>query len=50
MKIKSEILEFIHLDKGYCLLSGKNVQIIFEIFQMLDIHHTQNINGMVCYC
>lgn len=45
MKITSQLLECIHPDKTTCLLSGKNVKIVLELFNLLDIHDQGELNG-----
>ena len=45
MKITSKILQHIHLDKTYSLLSGKNVLVLLELFRLLDIHDKMQLNG-----
>ena len=45
MKVTSKILSCIHPDKTTCLLSGKNVKILLEIFKILDIHNKGGLNG-----
>ena len=45
MKISSRLLQYIHLDKTYSLLSGKNVRLLLEMFKMLDIHDKMELNG-----
>ena len=45
MKIKQGILHFLHLDKTYSMLSGKNVFILQEYFKLLDVHNEESING-----
>ena len=45
MKVTSKLLQCIHPDKTTCLLSGKNIKIILELFNMLDIHEQGELNG-----
>lgn len=45
MKVTSKLLECVHPDKTTCLLSGKNVKIILELFNLLDIHDQGELNG-----
>jgi len=49
MKIKkgaSKLIHYFHLDVKYCLLTGKMVKILYEFFQLLDIHNCNALNGM----
>jgi len=45
MKVDCEILEHMHLDPGYALLSAQNCIICLEMFKMLDIHQGETLNG-----
>ncbi|XP_071792852.1 EF-hand calcium-binding domain-containing protein 9-like [Asterias amurensis] len=49
MKIKQGILHFLHLDKTYSMLSGKNVFILQEYFKLLDVHNEESINDIQFY-
>ena len=49
MKIKSEVLRYIHLDKNYSLLSGKSVRVMYEYFNLLEIHQGQGLNDVQFY-
>ena len=45
MRVKSEILRNMHLDRSYCLLPVKNVKILLEIFRVLDIRENGALDG-----
>ena len=45
MRIKPGILDHLHLDKTYSLLSGVQVRLLYEVFQLLDIHESGDLNG-----
>ncbi|XP_071946780.1 EF-hand calcium-binding domain-containing protein 9-like [Antedon mediterranea] len=49
MKIKSSILQYLHLDKTYCFLTAKNVKIVLEYFKLLDVHDQMAINDIQFY-
>ena len=46
MKIESKLLQFVHLDKNYSLLSGRNLKVIYDFFTLLDIHEEQALNDV----
>ncbi|XP_074644053.1 EF-hand calcium-binding domain-containing protein 9-like [Tubulanus polymorphus] len=46
MKVTSALLQNLHLDKSYSLLTAKNIQILMKMFNLLDIHHTQSMNDV----
>lgn len=48
MKIKSGILQYLHLDQTYSMLAGKNVKILYEYFKLLDVHEENSLNGRSC--
>lgn len=45
MKIKSGVLQMLHLDQTYSMLAGKNVKILYEYFKLLDVHEENSLNG-----
>lgn len=45
MKIKSGILQLLHLDQTYSMLAGKNVKILYEYFKLMDVHDDNSLNG-----
>ncbi|XP_067952188.1 EF-hand calcium-binding domain-containing protein 9-like [Watersipora subatra] len=49
MKVTSKLLQCVHPDKTTCLLSGKNVKIILELFNLLDIHEQGELNDILFY-
>ena len=49
MKVKSKILNFMHLDREYSLLSGRNACIVYTYFSLLDIHRTGALNDVQFY-
>lgn len=49
MKIESKILECMHLDPGYAVLSVHNVITCLEYFKILDVHFNDSINGKSRY-
>ncbi|XP_013394434.1 EF-hand calcium-binding domain-containing protein 9-like [Lingula anatina] len=49
MKVRSHVLQHLHLDKSYSLLTGRNVKIILEIFKLLDIHGKMCLNDIQFY-
>ncbi|XP_038065472.1 EF-hand calcium-binding domain-containing protein 9-like [Patiria miniata] len=49
MKIKTGILQCMHLDKTYSMLSGKNVYILLEYFKLLDVHGEMSLNDIQFY-
>ncbi|XP_020903964.1 EF-hand calcium-binding domain-containing protein 9 [Exaiptasia diaphana] len=46
MKVFSKNLRYMHLDKTYCLLSGKNARIVLELFRLLDVHNEMALNDL----
>jgi len=46
MKVKSNILHYMHLDREYSLLSGRNAVIVYQYFCLLDIHNTGALNDV----
>ncbi|EDO46223.1 predicted protein, partial [Nematostella vectensis] len=46
MKVLLQSLRYMHLDKNYCLLSGKNARIILELFRLLDVHDEMALNDI----
>lgn len=46
MKIESKLLQFVHLDKNYSLLSGRNLKVIYDFFTLLDVHEEQALNDV----
>ncbi|KAM7429196.1 EF-hand calcium-binding domain-containing protein 9 [Porites harrisoni] len=46
MKIRSQILKYMHLDRTYCLLTGRNVRIILELFRLIDVHDEMALNDV----
>ena len=49
MKVKSNILNFMNLDREYSLLSGRNACIIHTYFNLLDVHETGALNDIQFY-
>ncbi|XP_006270926.2 EF-hand calcium-binding domain-containing protein 9 [Alligator mississippiensis] len=50
MKLRPEcFLQFLHLDKMYCLLSVRNARALVEYFQMLDVHKKNTLNDLQFY-
>ncbi|XP_019362045.1 PREDICTED: EF-hand calcium-binding domain-containing protein 9 [Gavialis gangeticus] len=50
MKLRREcFLQFLHLDKMYCLLSVRNARALAEYFQMLDVHKKNTLNDLQFY-
>ncbi|XP_077992178.1 EF-hand calcium-binding domain-containing protein 9-like [Glandiceps talaboti] len=49
MKVRSPILRLIHLDKTYSLLTCKNVNVILQLFKLLDVHDEDAINDIQFY-
>lgn len=49
MKINPCFLDNMHLQKTYCLLPGRNVKLLYELFQLLDAHGTQYLNDLQFY-
>lgn len=49
MKVKSRILNFLHLDREYSLLSGRNACLVHTYFSLLDIHSTGALNDVQFY-
>ena len=49
MKVKSKILNLLHLDREYSLLSGRNSCIVQAYFNFLDIHTTGALNDVQFY-
>ena len=45
MKIIKSILDYIHLDPDYNLLTARNAKVIYTIFKALDIHN-EGLNGI----
>ena len=45
MKIKSKILQYLHLDPSHSLLDARTVRILKEWFDILDIHKKSGLNG-----
>ncbi|XP_068759570.1 EF-hand calcium-binding domain-containing protein 9-like [Montipora capricornis] len=46
MKIRSQILKYMHLDRTYCLLTGRNIRIILELFRLIDVHDEMALNDV----
>ncbi|XP_072177442.1 EF-hand calcium-binding domain-containing protein 9-like [Diadema setosum] len=49
MKIKPCILQHLHLDKTYSMLTGKNVKTLKEYFDLIDVHEEKSINDIQFY-
>ena len=45
MKIKSKILQYLHLDPAHSLLDARTVRILKEWFDILDVHKKSGLNG-----
>lgn len=46
MKIKSTFLQRFHLDPRHMLLSTRNAQIVWELFQAMDIHNQRRLDDV----
>lgn len=46
MKVTSNLLQYLHLDKTYSLLTGRNVKVIYDLFMLLDIHGEEALNDV----
>lgn len=46
MKVFSKLLQHVHLDKNYSLLSGRNLKVIYDLFMMLDMHGDNALNDV----
>ena len=46
MKVTSNLLQYLHLDKTYSLLTGRNVNVIYDLFMLLDIHGEEALNDV----
>ena len=46
MKVKSKFIQRFHLDAKHMLLSARNVQIVHELFEALDIHNTSTLDDI----
>ncbi|XP_072027578.1 EF-hand calcium-binding domain-containing protein 9-like [Amphiura filiformis] len=49
MKIKSGLMQYLHLDKTYSMLTGKNVKLLMEFFKLLDVHMETSLNDIQFY-
>ncbi|XP_071500989.1 EF-hand calcium-binding domain-containing protein 9-like [Diadema antillarum] len=49
MKIKPCVLQHLHLDKTYSMLTGKNVKTLKEYFDLIDVHEEKSINDIQFY-
>lgn len=47
MRIKSQVLDFLHLDRTFSLLTVKNTRLILEYFNTLDVHGLGKLNGKI---
>ena len=45
MKIKSNVLNVLHLDPSYSLLSVRNVALLLELFKALDVREEMALDG-----
>uniref|UniRef100_K7FQ49 EF-hand calcium binding domain 9 n=1 Tax=Pelodiscus sinensis TaxID=13735 RepID=K7FQ49_PELSI len=43
------LLQFLYLDKIYCLLSVRNARALAEYFQLLDVHKKNTLNDLQVY-
>ena len=46
MKVVSKLLQYVHLDKNYSLLSGRNLKVIYDFFMILDVHGENALNDV----
>jgi len=46
MKVESKLLQYVHLDKNYSLLSGRNLKVIYDFFTLLDVHGDNALNDV----
>lgn len=46
MRVKPCILQHLHLDKTYSMLTGKNVRTLMEYFDLIDVHQDGSINDI----
>ncbi|XP_003728906.1 EF-hand calcium-binding domain-containing protein 9-like [Strongylocentrotus purpuratus] len=46
MRVKPCILQHLHLDKTYGMLTGKNVRTLMEYFDLIDVHQDGSINDI----
>lgn len=49
MKIKSTVLNYLHLDRSFSLLTVKNTHLLLEYFRFLDVHHKEKLNDIQFY-
>ncbi|XP_039251933.1 EF-hand calcium-binding domain-containing protein 9-like [Styela clava] len=49
MKIKSQVLNFIHLDRSFSLLTVKNTRLVLAYFNALDVHGHGKLNDIQFY-
>jgi len=49
MRIRSKLLQCLHLDSKYHLLTMRGVKIIHTLFQMLDVHEENSLNDLIFY-
>lgn len=46
MKVQSQFIQRFHLDTKHMLLSARNVQVVYELFDALDIHGTSKLDDI----
>lgn len=46
MKVESKLLQYVHLDNNYSLLSGRNLKVIYDLFTLLDVHRDNALNDV----
>lgn len=46
MKVKSRLLQYMHLNRTHSLLTGRNVRIIFDLFSLIDVHDDLSLNDV----
>ncbi|XP_002120022.2 EF-hand calcium-binding domain-containing protein 9-like [Ciona intestinalis] len=49
MKVRSNLLEYLHLDRSFSLLTVKNTRLVLEYFNFLDVHKKGKLNDIQFY-
>nr|CAB3241282.1 EF-hand calcium-binding domain-containing protein 9-like [Phallusia mammillata] len=49
MKVKSRVLNYLHLDRSFSLLTVKNTYLVLEYFRFLDVHNKNKLNDIQFY-
>ena len=50
MKITSKLITDLHLNQNYCLLTARNVTVVYEYFKLLDVHNAGSLNDLQFFC